>query len=250
MKPMCLLPIALIASFSLLSPIAQADTYTKEEYQQIFAGDDTYKQEQAIESIFFVGLNDPSTYQSIKTKIDTLLPSAKDKHVIDNIAWLIKGLSYSGDPQFREYLNQLAQGDAHKKIRKYAKRALADLSKFEQWNPILQDKSQYNPEQSHRANVYAAALRSDNLELMRTTAKRIANERLFDNYMLQQLAAQLSPMRLIDDNKLAIDTYAWITRALATSGNEDFKADVEAVAQNAKQKKLRKYATKYLAKFY
>ncbi|WP_153912413.1 hypothetical protein [Shewanella sp. TC10] len=240
----------IIIGLLLLSPVTFAKSYTTEEYQQIFAGDDTYKQEQAIESMILVGLEDPEIYKTIQSKIETLLPTATDKYSIDNIAWLTKGLGYSGDPQYREFLTNLSEGDAHKKIRKYAKRAVNDLNKFEIWNVILQDKSGYDDSQPHRQNVYAAALRGDDLELMRLTAKRIASEYIFDDYMLEQLVKQLKPMRLMDDSKLAIDTYAWVTRALASSGNDKYKPVVEEVAETADQKKLRKYATKYLRKFY
>ncbi|MCL1047404.1 hypothetical protein L2737_19060 [Shewanella electrodiphila] len=240
----------LIISCCLFSSMTLAKTYTTEEYQQIFAGDDTYKQQQAVESMILVGLEDPSIYNTIQAKIVAQMHTATDKHAIDNTAWLIKGLGYSGDPQYHDFLLTLSEGYAHKKIRKYAKRAVDDLSKFQVWNVILQDKTHYDNKQPHRQNIYAAALRGDDLELMRIAAKRIANEYLFDDFMLEQLATQLKPMRLMDDSKLAIDTYAWVTRALASSGNEKYKPVVEAVSQTAEQKKLRKYATKYLRKYY
>ncbi|WP_227006587.1 hypothetical protein [Shewanella donghaensis] len=247
---MKLLLNSLVMGCCLLSPLTIAKTYTTEEYQQIFSGNDTYKQQQAIESIVLVGLEDPSIYNTIKDKIEAQLPSATDRHSIDNTSWLIKGLGYSGDPQYKEYLSYIAQGEAHRKIRKYAKQAIEDLEKFKKWNVFLRDKSQYDKAQPHLQNVYAAALRSDDLELIRLTARRIINDNVFDDYMLSQLAAQLQPMRLIDDSKLAIDAYAYVTKALAISSEDKYKPVVEDVAANAKQKKLRKYASKYLKNYY
>lgn len=247
---MKLLLNSVVIGCCLLSPMTLATTYTTEEYQQIFTGNDTYKQQQAIESMILVGLEDPSIYTTIKNKIDAQLMTATDKYSIDNTAWLIKGLGYSGDPQYKDFLVSLSQGDAHRKIKKYAKIATDDLEKFQKWNVFLQDKSQYDGTQPHRQNVYAAALRSNDLALIRLTARRIINESVFDDYMLSQLAVQLQPMRLIDDSKLAIDAYAYVAKALAISSEGKYKAVVEDVAANAKQKKLRKYASKYLKKYY
>ncbi|PMG28878.1 hypothetical protein BCU94_03270 [Shewanella sp. 10N.286.52.C2] len=247
---MKLLLNSLVIGCCLLSPMTLANSYTSAEYQQIFSGNDTYKQKQAIESMILVGLEDPSIYNTIKSKIETELPSATDKYLIDNVSWLIKGLGYSGDPQYNGFLVSLSQGEAHLKIRKYAKAAIEDLKKFQKWNVFLQDKSHYDKTQPRLQNTYAAALRSDDLALIRLTARRIITEWIFDDYMLSQLAIQLQPMRLIDDSRLAIDAYAYVAKGLAISGSAQYKPVVADIAANAKQKTLRRYANSYLKKYY
>lgn len=52
------------------------------------------------------------------------------------------------------------------------------------------------------------------------------------------------------DDKLAIDTYANMAKALASSGNADYRDVIENIATTSSNRKLQKYAASYLKKFY
>ena len=242
--------LSLLISSCLLAPFAFADDYTLEDYQQIFQGDNQFKQQSAVESLVLSGLNDPSLFDIVEAKLNASLPLATQKHPIEYSSWLAKGLGYSGNEKYRASLQAIVNGDYHKKLRKYAQEGLDNLDKFAIWNPILNDKSQYDAKQPQQLNVLANALASSDLELKRMAAKHIADKRVYDEFLLEKLASQLTSLDLLKHDKLSIDTYAWIAKALASSANEKFKPVIVNIAETAPEKKLRKYATKYIKTYY
>ncbi|MDP5147326.1 hypothetical protein ORI98_12860 [Shewanella sp. ULN5] len=242
--------LRLLISSCLLAPFAFADDYTLEDYQQIFQGDKQFKQQSAVESLVLSGLNDPSLFDIVEAKLNASLPLATQKHPIEYSSWLAKGLGYSGNEKYRASLQAIVNGDYHKKLRKYAQEGLSNIDKFAIWNPILNDKSQYDAKQSQPLNVLANALASSDLELKRMAAKHIADKRVYDEFLLEKLANQLTSLDLLKHDKLSIDTYAWIAKALASSANEKFKPVIVNIAETAPEKKLRKYATKYIKTYY
>ena len=242
--------LSLLISSCLLAPFAFADDYTLEDYQQIFQGDNQFKQQSAVESLVLSGLNDPSLFDIVEAKLNASLPLATQKHPIEYSSWLAKGLGYSGNEKYRASLQAIVNGDYHKKLRKYAQEGLSNIDKFAIWNPILNDKSQYDAKQSQQLNVFANALASSDLELKRMAAKHIADKRVYDEFIVEKLASQLTSLDLLKHDKLSIDTYAWIAKALASSANEKFKPVIVNIAETAPEKKLRKYATKYIKTYY
>lgn len=234
----------------LLSPLvsAQEPIAQEQQYLAIFQGDNHAQQIQAIETLIISGPQDVAVYDAIAASLKQSLTSATDKKAIDYSSWLAKGLGYSGNEKYRATLTQIAEGDYHKKLRKYANEGISNISQYAIWNPILH--TQTHVDLSPRLNAYSNALTSDDLILIRIAAKRIMYEREYSEVILTQLSEQLAQPRLLDDSRLAIDTYAWLAKALASSGNDKFKAVIEDMANNADNKKLRSYAKKYLKTYF
>ncbi|MDT3273696.1 hypothetical protein Q4Q54_09380 [Shewanella sp. SP2S2-4] len=247
MKPLF---AGMLLSISLLTAPLFAKEYTVETYQEVFKGDNEFKQKQAIESLSLAGLSDPAIYDVLEAKLLASLPQATEKNAIDYSAWLVKGLAYSGNDKYSETINSIVNGNYHKKLKKYASQANENLAQYKKWNTILGDKSQYAADQSQQNNAFANALRSDDLELMRLAAKRIMDERQYDDFILAVLSNELKTPRLMADDKLAIDTYANMAKALASSGNADYRDVIENIATTSSNRKLQKYAASYLKKFY
>ncbi|PIW61553.1 hypothetical protein [Shewanella sp. CG12_big_fil_rev_8_21_14_0_65_47_15] len=247
MKPLF---AGMLLSISLLTAPLFAKEYTVETYQEVFKGDNEFKQKQAIESLTLAGLSDPAIYDVLEAKLLASLPQATEKNAIDYSAWLVKGLAYSGNDKYSETINSIVNGNYHKKLKKYASQANENLAQYKKWNAILGDKSQYAADQNQQNNAFANALHSDDLELMRLAAKRIMDDRQYDDFILAVLSNELKTPRLMADDKLAIDTYANMAKALASSGNADYRDVIENIATTSSNRKLQKYAASYLKKFY
>jgi len=247
MKPLF---AGMLLSISLLSSPLLAQEYTVETYQEIFKGDNQFKQKEAIESLTIAGLSDPAIFDALEAKLLASLPQATEKNAIDYSAWLVKGLAYSGNDKYSETINKIVNGDYPKKLKKYAGQALENITIYKKWNAILADKSQYTADQSQQNNAFANALRSDDLELMRLAAKRIMDDRQYDDFILAVLSNELKTPRLMADDKLAIDTYANMAKALASSGNTAYRDVIENMATTSSNKKLKNYAESYLKKYY
>ncbi|QRK79887.1 hypothetical protein [Shewanella sp. LZH-2] len=247
MKP---LVASILLGISLLASPVWAQDYTVETYQEIFKGDNQFKQKQAIEALTLAGLSDPAIYDVLEAKLIASLPQATEKNAIDYSAWLVKGLAYSGNDKYSGTINNIINGDYHKKLKKYATQALENLDQYKKWNAILGDKSQYVAEQSTKNNAYANAFKSNDLELMRLAAKRMMDDQNYDDFLLECLSVELKNPRLMSNDKLAIDTYANMAKALAASGNPQYREVIENIANNNPNKKLKSYAESYLKKYY
>jgi len=85
---------------------------------------------------------------------------------------------------------------------------------------------------------------------MRLAAKRIMDDRQYDDFILAVLSNELKTLSLMADDKLAIDTYANMAKALASSGNTAYRDVIENMATTSSNKKLKNYAESYLKKYY
>lgn len=243
-----LIAIGLLSSLFTSLVSAQEPLVQEQQYLAIFQSDSHAQQIQAIETLIISGPQDIAVYDAIEASLKQSLASATDKHAIDYSSWLAKGLGYSGNEKYRVTLTQIVEGDYHKKLRKYANEGISNISQYAIWNPILH--AQTHADLSPRLNAYSNALASDDLILIRIAAKRVMYEREYSEVMLTLLSEQLTQARLLDDSRLAIDTYAWLAKALASSGNDKFKPVIEDMANNADNKKLRNYAKKYLKTYF
>lgn len=245
-----LLLLALSLCFVGLNNASAATHYSTEQYQQTFQTNNIAQQKKAIQSLYLSGINNPAIFDIISSKITSRLQQTGDKYQIDDTAWLIKALGYSGNEKYRQQLTDITEGDAPRKIRRYAEAALTDLNQFAIWNPILNDKAHYNAQLSQADNILANALRSDILELKRQAAKRIYNDGVYQPQLLALLNQQLLKPTQLGNNKLAIDTYAWMAKALGSASKPEYKATLQQITQGDAPKKLRKYVSKYLKQYY
>jgi len=242
--------LALVLTLSAIAGQALAETLTEAEYVAIFSGNDVNQQKQAIDSLVLAGLSDPKVFDTLHAKFQASLPLAVNSSSIDYSAWLLKGLAYSGDEKYLQTFNEIIADDYPGKLKKYAKKSISTLKQYKSWAPILSGKSQYDASQTQESNVIANALRSDELELKRYAAKRMINHSLHAPYLLSVLDSELKEPRLLKHEKLAINTYAYMAKALASSGDPEYKPTLEHIAAHSSEKKLQKYAKKYLKTYY
>lgn len=244
------LVIALCMTLSLFSLSTEAQPLTEAQYIEVFQGEDIQKQKAALASLMMAGMSNPNVYDKIEANLKKSLPLAVDRHSIDYSAWLLKGLAYSGNEKYAATFNDIIDGDYHSKLKKYAKKSLKILDRYQVLAPILSDESHYDDKFDKRSNVIANALRSDDLQLKLDTARLVIEKSIHSEQILEVLNAELKDTRLLKHEKLSIQAYAYMAKALAISGNEKYKPTIEYLAQNSTEKKLRKYASKYLKSYY
>ncbi|WP_076415251.1 hypothetical protein [Shewanella sp. UCD-KL12] len=244
------LVLTLCLTLSLFSHFSAAKPLTEAQYIEVFKGDNLEKQKDAVASLVMAGMSDPKVFDQIELKLNESLPLAVDRHSIDYSAWLLKGLAYSGNDKYQANFNAIIEGDYHSKLKKYAKKSLKILDQFKVWSPILSDKAHYDDKYSQTSNVISNALRSDELQLKMDAAKRVINRNMHTKQILEVLNSELKDPRLLKHDKLAIQAYAYMAKALASSEDETYKATIEELAATSSEKKLRKYAKKYLKAYY
>jgi len=89
-------------------------------------------------------------------------------------------------------------------------------------------------------------LKSTNLKEKRTAAKIIARENFKDSVLYNQVEKELLSGYLTARDKLAVDTMAWMCKALASSKDHKYYDTVYTVSRKAKSRKVKKHAKKSL----
>ena len=238
---------------SLSTVVSALPASVEDELQRhikVFEGDDTFRQKQVTQTLEWSGLNQASLFDLIEAKLTAQYKTNKNRQDADYLSWMAKALAFSGNEKYRSTLEAVANDAASNKLKRYAKSAQEDLSKHQRLNPIILDESRWDDSQSADMNRFRIMIQSDELELKRMAAKRVHYDHMYDTELLDLFEAQLKAnFKSNSSDHLFVDTWAWVCKAIAGSRKIEYKSTVELVSESAGNKKLRKYAKKYL-KYY
>ncbi|GAB3092104.1 hypothetical protein G8770_04980 [Aestuariicella hydrocarbonica] len=246
--------LSVIACLSFLSLNAQALPASAEQqlntYIKTFEGNNKTAQIQIAQQLEWAGYNQPRLFDIIETKLLADFSSATHKTDVDHLSWLSKALAFSGNEKYRKTLTLVADEAKSKKLRKYSQQAVELLPLQSRLTPQILNSSHWNEQWDLETNRIAAMFNSQDLELKRLAAKRVHYSHNYNPEILNRFQQALEQnYKLNPKNALFTDTWAWVCKALAGSRQQQYKATVTAVANNAADKKLKKYAQKYLRYF-
>lgn len=202
---------------------------------------------QACGELRYAGISDINLYDYIEKKV-------LEKYKITDseaVSWLIIALGFSGLEKYEPTLEKIIKDDVNSAYTKHAADSLNNIIWYEEWNPIISDKSNYNNNESEEVNHFANMLRSDQYLLMRIAAKRIHYQHLYSKYLLDILKYEIK--QHYNDPKydrFQPDTLAWMLKALCGSKNTEYRSVVAEVINNAKNRKIVKHAKKYMSYFH
>ena len=236
----------LMAAALAVSGFAQAALETPQDFVKVFASDNQLAQERAAKELEWAGLSSPQLFDLIESNALKSLPQATDKVTINYVAHLTYALGYSGNEKYRATIEKIIAEAPHKKLRKHAEQALQNLAVYAKLNPLIAPTAWPAATHPTLGQRLANMLKSDNSELILLASKRVHHSQDYQPELLAQLnnVIQKNYQQPLDRDRL--DAIAWATRALAGSRNLEYKPTVEKVATDASDKKLRKYASKYL----
>lgn len=222
----------------------QNETSLLQKYISSFTSGTAYDQQLLCEKIMWSGLSSPSLFDLIEADLISRSKNVKAKVELNNVAWLMKALGSSGQVKYSETLQSLTL-HSQSKIVKYAKEGLNLIPQHAQWNPIISDTTLANANKSEIINRYANMIRSDILELNIYAGKRIFAEQISDTYLYDLLSKKIlvGHKGVHKSDKLKIAAYAWMMRASVQTNTET----AQKVLETATNKKLKKYAKKYIA---
>lgn len=242
-----LLRAALLVTGVCGSWAAQAGPETPEDYVKVFQTGSPIEQEKAAQTLEWAGLSSPQLFDLVEAKALEFLPKARDKVNINYVAHLTKALAYSGNEKYRATIEKVIKDSPHKKLKQHALQALARLSDYSTFNPLIAPQAW--PEYAHPSlnQRLINMLSSGNVELMRMAAKRVHFTHNYQPELLAQLNQAIEGKYQQSLDGLGLDATAWMCRALAGSRAVEYKPTIEKVANSATEKKLRSYASKYLA---
>ncbi len=89
-----------------------------------------------------------------------------------------------------------------------------------------------------------------NLARNREIARKMVADHAFEEAILDAMATQVKANYLLNkDDRLWLDSVAWMCKAIALSKNPKYKPLIEEVSKVAANERLRRYATSYLPNF-
>jgi hypothetical protein len=243
------LMLFLLASFHS-AHAAQSDIQAElKSYSNVFTQGSFAEQRRAISPLEWSGISDPALYDIISKNLSE--KAAQDnKPAREEASWYAKALALSGNEKYRSQLTSVATGADSKKLRKHANKALERLDLYAVWNPIISRGLINAPKGELAESRVKNMLRANNAHVIRLGAKRL-HQAHSDNKDLVQLANErlLSDYQTTDGDGIKVDAMAWLIKALAKSGDINHKSTLEQIAETANNKKLKKYAKKYLGHF-
>lgn len=232
---------------AVLAVSAQASDLKPQDYLDAFSKSSILQKQKTIEPLAWAGLSDPRIFDPLEKDLLDSYQTADSGNLVDALSWAAKGLAFSGNEKYRPTLSTVANEAANKKLRKYARQSLEELDDYKKWNPLINPnhksaKAEYPSEKQRFKNM----LQSGNDELIRIAAKRIHYEGSYDRDLLDVAAKTLEERYSKASDSLSVDAMAWLLKAIAGSADLKYKAQIENIRDSAGNKRVRKYAKKYL----
>ena len=240
--------LALAASlvFSNLAAAASVEEDVQ-RYIQIFSGEKNLHSK-AADTFPWMGLSDTRLFDIIERRLlEDADASRDDRNEKNRVAKYIRSLGFSGQPKYEATIKKYV-GDAV--YDRYARDALLNLPEYNKWNPIISNRSTFDPKSSDDVNRVSNMLRSDDLLLQRVGAKRVYFDTKEDA-LLELLAQQLrTNYARTDLNIERSDCVAWMAKALGSSKNEKYKALLEEVVEKSMAPPVVRHAKEALSRYF
>lgn len=196
-----------------------------------------------VQKIKWSGINDVELFDNI----EVLLLASTGETSSESKAWLLQALAFSGHEKYRPTLTKFVSDSESKKVRRHASKSLDILSQFSSWNRVIQaDNAGLNRVELDNKRM-ENTIRSDDMVLVRVGASRL--------YKIKdpQLAIYGEVAKKIEDNYLrtlangdTADAVAWLCKAISVSGDTQYIALLERVANANVHRSVKKWAKKSL----
>lgn len=235
--------------WGLLLPVcglAQPDR--SEEIRQLVAGIESTSWARRVDTAKIIsrsGIQDQVLYQKVADLLRTGYTREHEKNHTDEMAWMCKALAASGDPAYRELLDEIALNAPSKKLRKYAEQSSQLIDRHARRNQILSPTDEWDDDLSTTENKLISMLKSDDIDLRRDAAKTISRTYTVHKKVFSVTASTLTGMlNDFESTHLFVDTMAWLCKALASSHDAQYVEVLEKIIETTQNAKLRAYAIK------
>jgi hypothetical protein len=242
-----ILALVALLIFSNFSAAASVEEDVQ-RYIQIFSGEKNLHSD-AADTFSWMGLSDTRLFDTIERRLlEDADASRLDRNEKNRVARYIRSLGFSGQPKYEPTIKKFV-GDVE--YGRFARDALLDLPEYKKWNPVISNRSSFDPTFSDNVNRVSNMLRSDDLLLLRVGAKRVYFDTKEDT-LLELLAQQLriNYARTDLNDRERSDSVAWLVKALGSSKKEKYKTLLEEVAEKGKAQAVVRHAKEALSKYY
>ncbi|MDC8829450.1 hypothetical protein [Alteromonas gilva] len=247
MRRMSAAIMAVLLSFSAMG------AFTDEQQQladQLLSGD-LGQLKSASQRIFKEGIKHPELSDIAAEILLVKYPDAYSSEV-DSLAWLARAIGSTENGRYHGVLSEVVNSTKIDKLARHAEKALDNLpgAEGEQYiaGMYTLPKGVFEKETTSElvARLKKLMLRGD-LASLKRAAKEIVSTKTVDQ-TLTDIVAEALLLNYPAATKAQIDTLAWLTNAIGSTGLARYKQVLQQVEDNSDFRKLRKYAEKNKAK--
>lgn len=209
-----------------------------QKYITVYDEGTIYDKKQAVSGLAWSGIADARLFDIVEVELLDHY-QAKTRTIVEELPYLVKALAYSGMEKYRPTISTVANNATAKKLRSYAESALIQLTRYQQWNPIiLKGVDEAAPGKLNELRVYNM-LRSSLPQLMHMGARMAYGSYLGNDRILA--ATNQSTLNNYDknlDQVYQIDAVLWMMKVLAASGRPEYTETLDTIALHSSNTKI------------
>lgn len=200
---------------------------------------------QAAKLVTQAGLRDQGLYETIAALLKQGYAAGTEDEHVDEMSWLCKALAASGEPRYRELLQEVAARALSPKLQHYARQSEELIEEYAERSRVLNETESWDAELSAEENRLVNMLSSDDPGLKRDAAKNVVRSLQVHPRVYEVIAAELLEMLAAGNSgTLEIDTMAWLCKALAGSGESKYLEPLKQVEAGTQNLKLKSHVAK------
>lgn len=230
----------------LSSSVYALTTSEQRDYDRLASGDLT-EIKKAAQSIVSNNTNNAAVLDILAEFVDQNYLNAPD-YQLDTIAWACRALGETGNARYRELLTTIVNSDAHKKVRKYAKRSLKSLPATEVNQYVagtidlasIQKAQQMNNSTLSGDDKALFDIASGNLTEIKILAQKYTSVGL-PSQQIGDTLAEYFAQNYKTGQQHQYDTLAWVCKGLATDKHGRYKTLIEEAEENSPIRAVRKH---------
>lgn len=247
MKNLRLIMLLLSVLFSQAAMAYGSNEERIDRFIELLNSGDYAAQEEMLNRLQWSGLSDPALFDVVQGHLLThYQDDSAAPDLTSLLSYQVRALGFSGNERYRQTITEVSQNAASSKLRKYARKALSDLSKFSQWLSLLPPAVTPVEGQSIESATYLAMLSVENTFVQRLAARAIFHERIGDPVLLERAEAIIRSHYMNPDlDAETQDTIAWLCKDLGQNGKTQYSIFLAEVADKTPSRKIAKYAGKY-----
>lgn len=248
MKSVRFILTLLIVCLSLPAMAFSSNAERVDSFVKLLNSSDYKGQEQMLNRLQWSGLSDPALFDVIEKRLlEHYKVQGLDSSIRKVMAYHVRALGYSGNDKYRATIAEVRQNAVDSTVKKHAKKALTDLSRWSQWHSLMTLEPIPTAGQSIEVATYLQMLDTENVYVQRLAARAIFHERITDSQLLNK-AVEIIRSQYMDGgiDGQAEDTIAWLCKAVGLNAPSQYRAFLSEVSEQSPSRKIAKYALKYL----
>lgn len=235
----------LVLLLAMLAAPAAAVTPEEEVQYYVEIFKNPYAQvDVAIDELGWKGISDARVFDLIEDRLlrDAAEASRRSRMDRNRVNRSIKALGYSGQAQYEPTLSDFLRDRAY---AGYATRALANLKLYAAWNPVISDRTAWDPRLPDDDNRVRNMLNSKDVRLQGIGAKRVFFAHFEQPVLVDLVAQRLRECYKTVSDPESVDAAGWMVNALGKApAGEKYRDLLAEVANNAQQLSLSQRAEK------